>query len=74
MKHGKLILNTEDSRLDVLFDDGSLLGGFHCGDRLDILLNNNWTPTRVEYDNDWYLYGLFQSGEIPVGLNVRVCT
>lgn len=73
MEYGKLIYNIDSKRLDVLFDDGSLLGGFHCGDRLDILLENGWISTRVEYDEDWYLFGLYQSGRIPVGLNVRVC-
>lgn len=72
MRFGKLIFNTEDSRLDMILEDGSFLGGFRCGDRLDILQNNEWIPTRVEYDKDWYLYGLYQSGEIPAGINVRV--
>lgn len=73
MEYGKLIYDNECNRLDVLFDNGGTLGGFHCGDRLDILQDNEWVPTRVEYDEDWYLFGLYQSGKIPVGLNVRVC-
>ena len=73
MEYGKLIYDSDSNRLDVLFDNGSTFGGFHCGDCLAILLDNAWTPTRVEYDNDWYLFGLYQSGNIPAGLNVRVC-
>ncbi len=73
MEYGKLIYDNDSNRLDVLLDNGSLLGGFHCGDRLDILRDNEWIPTRVEYDKDWYLFGLYPSGQIPVGLNVRVC-
>ncbi|MCG9969169.1 DUF5348 domain-containing protein [Pelotomaculum terephthalicicum JT] len=73
MEYGKLIYDNECNRLDVLFDNGGTFGGFHCGDRLDILQDNEWVPTRVEYDEDWYLFGLYQSGKIPVGLDVRVC-
>ncbi len=72
MRYGKLIYNIGSRRLDVLFNDGSTLGGFHCGDLLDVLLDNCWISTRVEYDEDWYLHGLFQKGRIPVGLTVRV--
>jgi hypothetical protein len=73
MEYGKLIYDNEINRLDVLFNNGNTFGGFHCGDCLDILQDNEWIPTRVEYDNDWYLYELYPSGQIPVGLNVRVC-
>jgi hypothetical protein len=73
MKCGMLIYDSDSNRLDMLFDNGSILGGFHCGDCLDILLDNEWIPTRVEYDEDWYLYGLYQSGRIPINLKVRVC-
>jgi hypothetical protein len=72
MKYGKLIYDNDSNRLDVLFDDGSTLGGFHCGNCLDIQLDSKWIPTRVEYDKDWHLYRLYQSGQIPVGLEVRV--
>jgi hypothetical protein len=74
MKYGKLIFSREENRLDILSEDGSLLGGLHCGDRLDVLVDHKWTPTRVEYDHDWYLFGLYPSGQIPVGLEVRGCT
>jgi len=73
MKCGMLIYDSDSNRLDMLFDNGSILGGFHCGDCLDTLLDNEWIPTRVEYDEDWYLYGLYQSGRIPINLKVRVC-
>ena len=72
MEYGKLIYDSDNSRLDVLFDNGSTLGGFHCGDCLEILLDNEWIPTRVECDEDWYLYGLYKNGRIPVGLSARV--
>jgi hypothetical protein len=71
MESGKLIYNAEIDRLDMLFKDGDLLGGFHCGDCIDVKLKDKWISTRIEYDNGWYLCGLFQSGKIPTGLNIR---
>lgn len=73
MKYGKLIYNGEFNRLDVLLDNDSTIGGLHCGDCLEVMLDCKWIPTRVEYDEDWYLSGICLSGRIPVGLNVRVC-
>lgn len=72
MEYGKLIYNYEIKRLDVLLDNGNTLYDIHCGDCFDILKDNKWISTRAEYDNDWYLYGLYPSGQIPVGLNVRI--
>lgn len=73
MKYGKLIYNGEFNRLYVLLDNDSTLGGLHCGDCLEVMLDNKWIPARVEYDEDWYLSGICLGGRIPVGLSVRVC-
>ena len=63
-----------NDRLDILSDDGSLVGGFHCGDCIEVLLGTEWIQTRVEYSDDWYLVGLYRSGEIPEGLQIRAST
>ncbi len=73
MKYGVLVYNAEIDRLDLLVADGSLLGGFHCGDSLDVQINDAmWVPTRIERADDWFLMGLYRSGQIPVGLHARV--
>lgn len=73
MACGRLTFDHENDRLDILFEDGSSLGGLHCGEQLDVLIDHKWVPTRVEYDKDWYLFGLYRSGNIPARLNVCVC-
>lgn len=48
----------------------SYYGGLHCGDTMEVLIDGNWIPTRIEMDDDWYLVG------IPcrdlIGLIVRI--
>jgi len=72
MKCGTLTFDPATERLDVLLDNGSSLGGLHCGDSLDVCVDGEYRMTRIEYSDDWYLYGLFEAGSIPVGLKVRV--
>lgn len=71
MKEGILIYDENVNRLDILFSTGNSLGGLHCGDRLEVLQYEEWVPTRVEYDDGWYLYGLYQRENIPADLKVR---
>jgi len=59
MKEGTLFLNTEN-RIDVKFDDEryETYSGFHCGDCLNIQINNTWHPARIEYSHkrkSWYI-------------------
>ncbi len=72
MRYGTLTYDPSIERLDVLFDNGNSLGGLHCGDILDVMVDGKYRTTRIEYDDDWYLYGLFEAGRIPVDLIVRV--
>ena len=48
----------ESGRFDIHFDDGKCYGGLHCGECLDVRLNEVWVPTRIEMSEDWYLVGL----------------
>lgn len=38
---------------------------FHCGDTLEVLVNNQWIQTRfkMSIDNEWYLVGTPYHGE-----------
>lgn len=47
MEQGKLYY---DEKLDRLVLNGY---GFHCGDGLEVLLNETWVNTRVEAKSDW---------------------
>ena len=72
MRCGTLTFDPATERLDVLFNNGTSLGGLHCGDSIDVCVDGKYMMTRTEYNDDWYLCGLFESGEIPAGLKVRV--
>lgn len=72
MKYGILIFNAATERLDVSFHNGTSLGGLHCGDCIDVCIDGKYVRARIEYSDDWYLYGLFSAGNIPVDLKVRV--
>lgn len=47
-----------------------IYGGLHCGTAMEVLINDEWIPTRIEYGNDWYLVGV-QKESLP-GLQVRI--
>jgi hypothetical protein len=69
--YGKLIYSPELDRLDIKTESTDSVGGLHCGDCIEVLLDGTWHTGRVEYGDDWYLYDLYEEGQIPRGLNVR---
>ena len=44
----------------------------YCGVTFGALIDGRWMPTRIEFSSDWYLVDLFESGNIPVELKVRM--
>jgi len=78
MKIGSLYYDNSTERMYITFEDGSYSDGLHCGETLEALKDNQWTnatwvQTRIEadVDSEWYLVGLCNGGEIPVGQIVR---
>lgn len=69
-REGVLIYAEDSDRMDIDFGKGDLYGELHCGNTFEVLLGGAWVPTRIEYDEEWYLVG------VPVaelaGLRVRV--
>ena len=63
-------MNSSTNRFDVLYKEGYSYGGLHCGTAMEVLINDKWIPTRIEYGNDWYLVGV-QKESLP-GLQVRI--
>ena len=63
-------MNSSTNRFDVLYEEGNSYGGLHCGTTMEVLINDEWVPTRIEYGNDWYLVGV-QKESLP-GLQVRI--
>lgn len=40
--------------------------------QVDVCVDGEYRMTRIEYRDDWNLYGLFEAGNISVGLKIRV--
>jgi hypothetical protein len=72
-QEGKLFFDGSTGRYDILFTDGSVYGGLHCGDCFDFLSAGDWKPTRIEMYSDckeWYLVDC--RGITLDGLTVRL--
>ena len=61
-REGTLVYDRQSGRYDIRFDIDSYYGGLHCGTSFEVLLNDVWIPTRIEFANGgaegWYLVGL----------------
>lgn len=58
--------NQELDRYGVLEHDLWVDEGLHCGDCIEIMLNEKWIKDRIEYDHKikkWYLVNSGLSGE-----------
>ena len=55
MKKGMLIYDFSTNRFDVLYEEGNSYGGLHGGTAMGILINDEWMPTRIGHENNWYL-------------------
>jgi len=73
-----LIYDSDSERLAMYGDDETI--PLHCGDCIEVqrvIITEDskdvWIPTRVEADvnDEWYLDGLYNPGEIPRSLAVR---
>lgn len=70
MKQGVLIYDSKSERMDIRFGLEDYYGGLHCGTPMEVFVNNEWIPTRIEMNDDWYLVGIKIS---PIsGLRVRM--
>lgn len=70
MKQGVLIVDTATGRMDIRFGLEDFYGGLHCGTTMDVLIDEEWVPTRIEMADNWYLVGV-QTDNIA-GLTVRI--
>ena len=59
MREGILIPDMHSGRADIRFNSDDCYGGLHCGTTMDIWLNEQWVPTRIEMDSrGWFLVGV----------------
>lgn len=57
MTEGKLYYNADNQRYGLLKDGEQVSDGLHCGMTLEVLIDGQWQPTRIECGDDWYLVG-----------------
>ena len=57
MVKGRLGFNENNGRYGLLVSDLWEVDGLHCGDLLDVLIDDKWITTRIEMTSDqqWYL-------------------
>ena len=52
MQQGVLYFERQTERMDIRFENKEIYGGLHCGTAMEVLINDEWIPTRIEYGND----------------------
>ena len=59
MKQGRLGYNSSNGRYGLLSSDLWIDTGFHCGEGLEVLVDDEWVQTRMEMNlaREWYLWG-----------------
>lgn len=70
MKQGTLVIDSESGRMDIRFSLDHYYGGLRCGTRMDVLIDEEWIPTRIEMSDDWFLVGI--ETKSITGLTVRI--
>ena len=66
MKQGRLGYNNSTGRYGLLSSDLWIDTGFHCGEGLEVLVDDEWVQTRVEMNlaREWYLVGTPYCGDL----------
>ena len=70
LRQGTLIPDGDWDRIDIRFGLEDYYGGLHCGETMEVLIDGQWVPTRIEKGNDWYLVGIKTKNLL--GLQVRI--
>ena len=68
MKQGRLGYNSSNGRYGLLASDLWIDTGFHCGEGLEVLVDDEWVQTRMEMNlaREWYLVGTPYCGNLAV--------
>ena len=66
MKQGRLGYNSSNDRYGLLSSDLWIYTGFHCGEGLEVLVDDKWIRTRMEMNSarEWYLVGTPYCGDL----------
>ena len=66
MREGRLGYNCENGRYGLLSMDLWIDTGFHCGECMEVLVDDLWVRTRMEMNPamEWYLVGTPYCGDL----------
>ena len=69
MMEGRLGYNSSNKRYGLLVSDLWENDGFHCGEGMEVLVEDEWISTRIEMawnenSNAWYLVGTPYYGDL----------
>ena len=66
MREGRLGYNSYNKRYGLLSSDLWIDSGFHCGECLEVLVDDQWVKTRMEMNlaREWYLVGTPYCGDL----------
>ena len=66
MREGRLGYNCENGRYGLLSLDFWVDTGFHCGECMEVLVDDKWVKTRMEMNPamEWYLVGTPYCGDL----------
>ena len=66
MKQGRLGYNSSNGRYGLLSSDLWIDTGFHYGEGLEVLVDDEWVQTRMEMNpaREWYLVGTSYCGDL----------
>ena len=66
MREGRLGYNSYNKRYGLLSSDLWIDTGLHCGECLEVLVDDQWVKTRMEMNlaREWYLIGTPYCGDL----------
>lgn len=73
MREGTMVYDARTDRMDIRFGLEEYYGGLHCGECMEVKIDDKWVPTRIELDfpdRQWYLVGI-KTDELQ-GLRIRI--
>lgn len=63
---GRLGYNSQNDRYGLLVSDLWEHDGFHCGETLEVMVDDEWVQTLMEmsFEQEWYLVGTPYRGNL----------
>lgn len=70
IRQGTLVLDPDSGRMNIRFGLNDYYGFLSCGTRMEVQIDGEWIPTRLEMADNWILIGI-ETKDIT-GLTVRI--